>query len=363
MPVYTADQIPGIGDKFLESYTKGEFHDISRSNQFSVFGRHFESKLAVKAKSTAYTFNYKDRIYSNVRHRAMDQEDSVNRENIGAKGSIEIGFQDTHYWVNELEPCWSADGSTQETEIINYLGYEAQNMEDAFYEEADANLCQLRASPNDGSSGPVYPHSIPYWVNNATANSDGAFTASMAGSYSAIGGLSRTTYTGLNNYKFTWGSVSPDDFMRKAFLAMMETNFKPYYTVASRNAKEVVPEQRHIIFSDMTTFADYRQNTFGMNENFGSDLGKFQTDTKSNVWASVNWEWIPAQALGGTSVRQVWGLDLSTWDFVQYGPWFKKRQKMIRGGAHNQYVAWMDSAWTTCCKNPRANFAAVPNLT
>jgi len=242
-------------------------------------------------------------------------------------------------------------------------------MEDAFYEEADGNLCQLRTAENDGTSGPVYPHAIPYWVTNPLANDTGGFngdnaTDSASTRYAATGGLDRATYTGLKNYTFTWGSVSPDDFMRKAFIAMAETNFKPYYSVSARNATENVTQQRHVIFSDLTTFADYRQNTFGMNENFGSDLGKFQTNTKSNVWASTNWEWIPATALGGASVRQVWGLDLSTWDFVQYGPWFKRKQKIARSGtAHNQLVGWMDSAWTTCCKNPRANFAAVPNLT
>jgi len=369
MAIQTVDQIARIQTHYLEAFDKGRFTDASRVNQTSLFAEKFENKLRTpKPKSTKYTFNYMDKGYDNGEYIALDDEADYNRSAIGAKGEVEIGFHRTHMMVNRAEPCWEGGG---ETEIVNYLHYETVNMYDRWYEEADRRLLQLVTAPNNGSgAGRVKPHSLTYWLTEPDANSDGAFLSSSDFSdphptgYSSVGGIDRTDTANehISNWGFTYDAMSPDDGLKKLFRAMGKCKFKPYYNTSGRNATEIRPSQGYLIISDHETFIDYRQNSFGLNEGFGTDIGKFQGNSDSGVWASNEWCWAPDDAMGSGN-RRVLGLNLGTWELPQYGDWFHSKDAPFELQSNPLMVVTnMYSAWTTCCKNPRLNFHAVPTL-
>lgn len=373
MSIPTANQINEITVKYLEAYDVGRYADASRANQHSIFATRFEKTKRVYPKSIKYSFNFMDQGYSNFEYVGYDDEAEYTRSAIGAKGEVTVGMSRTHMMVNRAEPAFESGGKT---EIINYLHYETQNMYDRWYEEADRRLFQLATAPNDGTtSARVKPHALTYWIVEPDSNSDGAFLSDSTvfsdphpSGYSSVATIDRSIarYSGIANWGFTFDRMSIDDGLLKMFRASGKCNFRPYYTVSSRNASEIQPSNRYLIISDHETFLDYQQNASGLNDNFGVDAGKFQKSPTSGVWAGHEWIWAPDDSLGSTSGtvnQRVLGLDLDTWEIVQYGDWFMKKDAPFTLQANPlMQVTNMYSSWTSCCKSPRNNFHAVPTI-
>jgi hypothetical protein len=156
--------------------------------------------------------------------------------------------------------------------------------------------------------------------------------------------------------------MSSEDFGRKLSESVDKCHFSP-----PRPSGETVPSRSSYgLYSGYKAYADYQDLLYNMNDNIGSDAGKFRGGPPSNsigqqLFRGIPWEWVPALTEVGGTARDlnepVYGLNWDTFQVKSYDDWFMKRHAPIKlDDAHNTVVQWMDTAYQYYCTNRRANF-------
>lgn len=368
MPVLPKD-IPDVVTSYLASVTKQKYSNLARNRQFSTFANDFVDNPVVKKdtkRAVEYRMEYMNRGYNNTRAKSIDSPDAPNRGNVSQYGLINMAFQDTHYIVNKLEPAFT--GGTEQ-EVNNYLDLHLVNMYDRFFEFQDDKLFQLPTAPN--TTDPLF-WSIPYWVTPEPGSTNTfGFRGANASGYSATGGIDRSTVVnaGHRNGVGRYAEITQMDFCKLAAEAVQKCRFKPYYGVQTARAKEVVPEERYKFYSDFDTWQSYQDIAYVSNDNIGEDQGKYRRGkiASDNVFMSQSWTWVPDKQDNGSEIPVIgagyfYGLDLSTWEFHEYGDWFMKFEKdAIRlEDSHNMLISWMEAPFQLACRSARSNFVLTP---
>lgn len=357
--VVTSSSVEDIVTFYLENFMANTWADASRDYQhFVTASEMFTSRRKRAPISEKMTFNLKVNSADNTVADALFEPDSLNRIDLGIKGELKWSLQKTHILVDEREPAMN---SGSETQILDYLKMQESDMYDGFFKRNEDWFWTLPTYPNDGSSGSPLPFGLPYWLVQSSTAAFG-FNGGAPSGYSSVGGVSPTTYPKWKNGTFTYTSVSNDDFCRKLSEAVDKCHFAP-----PKPMGENVPSRsKYKLYSTYYVFQRYQDLLYSMNDNIGSDAGKYRGGSPSSQIGSQNfrgipWEWVPALTEVGGTARDlnepIYGVNWDTFEVKTYGDWFMKRGKPIRlDNAHNVLVTWMDTGLQYCCTNRRANF-------
>lgn len=359
MASVTASNVQDIVNFYLENFTPKTWADAARDYQSYVTSTElFTSRKQAAPISERMTFNLKVNSAANTVADSLFKPDSVNRVDLGVKGTVKWSLQKTHFMYDEREPALN---SGSETQILDYMKMQVSDMYDGFFEQNENWFWTLPTAPNDGTSGDVLPHGLPYWIVQSSTAAFG-FNGGIPTGYSDVGGVSPTTYPKWKNGTFTYSSVSNEDFCKKLSEAIDKCHFKP-----PRPSGEDVPSRSsYKLYSGYQLYQDYQDLLYSMNDNIGADAGKYRGGRPSNdigvqYFRGVPWEWVPALTTVGGAARDlnepIYGVNWDTFAVKTYGPWFMKKGKAVSlDDAHNVTVQWMDTGLQYCCMNRRANF-------
>lgn len=126
---------------------------------------------------------------------------------------------------------------------------------------------------------------IPYYVVHNSGNG-GDFNGSLPGSHTSVAGIDSDIYTTYRNYTDDWATINVTDWLHKARLAHLKTQF-----VSPVTADDFRGEigQRFRIYTNASNLASVWKLADDQNENIGWDFGKMdnQTTFKGNAFRYV----------------------------------------------------------------------------
>lgn len=354
----TGSTIQDVMEFYLENYMANTWADAARPyQQYTTADELFTKRRKKGTISEKCTFNLKVRSADNTVPDSFFKADSLNRSDLGDKGSVNWHFQKTHFMADAREPALNSGSAVQ---ILDYMKMQESDMYDGFFEKNEEYFWTLPASPNNGSNGDPLPFGVPYWLVSDTTEEFG-FNGGLPGSYSDVAGLDPTEHTKWKNGTFAWNSVSNDDFCRKLSEAMDKCHFRP-----GKPMGEKVPNLNWGLYSTYKPYQEYQDLLYGLNENIGPDAGKYRGGRPTNdigvqYFRGVPWTWVPATTEVGGVARDlnesIYGINWDTFNVQTYGDWFMKRHTPIRlDDAHNTVVQWMDTGYQIYCDNRRSNF-------
>ena len=367
MPTVMPSDVGDITTYYLEHFMKDTWADAVRPYQYYTTARELFTKRRVKAPpSERMTFNLKVRQAENTVADSFFKADSLNRVDLGIKGTVKWHFQKTHFMVEKREPAMM---SGSETQILDYLKMQESDMYDGFFQFNEDACWTVPAAPNDGTAGDPQPFGIPYWITQSTtaafgfdgdypiANHDTGYDTNTP-----IGGVSSDTYPKWKNGTATYASMSNSDFCKKMSEALNKCRFLP----PKPGFGETVPQSSYGLYSSYKPFQDYEDLLYASNDDIGEDMGKYRggkpsNETGAHVFRGIRWEWVPALSEVGGSSRDlyepVYGVNWDTFQVKTYGDLFMDRSDPITlDSQHNTVVQWMDSGYQICCNSRRQNF-------
>ena len=355
----TASSISDVVNFYLENYMANTWADAARPYQYYTTASELFTKRRKKGTvSEKCTFNLKVRNADNTVPDSFFKADSLNRVDLGIKGEVKWHLQKTHFLVDAREPAMN---SGSEHQILDYLKMQESDMYDGFFEKNEEYFWTLPAAPNNGTTGDPLPYGLPYWLPSS-ATPEFGFNSPIPSGYSDVGNVDQATYPKWKSGTFAWNSISNDDFCRKLSEAMDKCHFKP-----PKPMGESVPSLDYCLYSTYKPYQQYQDLLFSINDDIGSDAGKFRGGSPSNdpgtqSFRGVPWKWVPATTEVGGTARDlnetIYGVDWSTFEVKTYGDWFMKRSKPITlDDAHNSVVQWMDTGYQIYCRSLRSNFA------
>jgi len=358
----TSSDIQDIVNFYLEDYSeKKEWADLARDYQHFITAEELFSKRVERAPaSEKCTFNVKHAKAENTVADSFFKADSLNRIDLGTKGTVKWHFQKTHFMVEKREPAMRSKSKTQ---ILDYLKMQESDMYDGFFEANEDWFWTLPTAPNDGTAGDPLPFGLPYWIVQYTTTAPFGFNGGNPSGYtSGAAGLAVATYPKWKNGTALYASMSDSDFVAK----LSESFDKCHFRAPRGGFGEKVPDRKYSLCSSYKPFQDYQHHLYGSNDNVGSDAGKYRGGTPGNelgnqVFRGVDWEWVPALSLVGGDARDlnepVYGINWDTFRVKNYDGLFMERSGPIElNMQHNTIVQWMDSAYQIICNNRRANF-------
>ena len=362
MPTVMPSDVGDITTFYLENYMAGSWADAVRPYQYYTTARELFTKRRQKdAPSERMTFNLKVKEAENTVADSFFKADSLNRIDLGVKGTVKWHFQKTHFMVDKREPAML---SGSETQILNYLKMQESDMYDGFFKYNEDKCWTLPTAPNDGTAGDPLPFGIPYWVVQYTTSAAFSLTnATYPTNYTGgVAGLLPATYPGWNNGTATYASMSNSDFCKKLSEALNKCRFLP----PKPGFGETVPTSNYALYSSYKPFQDYEDLLYASNDDIGTDMGKYRggkpsNETGAHVFRGVRWEWVPALSEVGGDARDlrepVYGINWDTFQVKTYGDLFMDRSEPITlDSQHNTVVQWMDTGYQICCNSRRQNF-------
>jgi hypothetical protein len=350
--------LDAIGDMlttYVEGYLPNVWMDADRDfNNFFVVQELFKSRMTQGPDAPTFTWHFKVDSSDNTLATELFDNDSVNRINLLEKATQYYAVQKTHFAIDVRE----MSGGLGNYQVLNHLDAQASDMLDGFARKNEIWWWTLPVYPNTTNRK---PSGAPYYVVKSTSTAQQAFgfNGSNPSGYSSVAGLDRTdaTFEGTKNGAFVYGAINDSDGLSKLDDAINKSGFKPPYP----SKGERVPAQRYKLASHYTPWKTYQDLLGGVNDNRGSDMGKYKATSDGSVfYRSIPWTWVDALTNSASeaydSTEPIYGFDMSTWDFMKKGPWFMKKSEITTGNSHNLRVTWMDSIINYRCTSPRSNF-------
>lgn len=360
MPVpVTNSSVADITTFYLETFEK-DWTDAVRPYQNHMVARELFTKRRIKgAPSERNTFNLKVKQSGNTKSSSLFSQDSINRVDLGIKGTTKWHLQNTHFVVDEREPAFMSGSATQ---ILDYLKMQEADMYDGFFQQNEEWAWTLPAANNDGSVYDPLPLGFPYWLVQSPTAAFG-FNGGTPLNYSDVAGVDTTMYPEFKNGTFTYNSIANGDFLKKCSEALNKCDFETPHP----NDGENTPERKYGMSSSFTPWHDYQDVLYASNDNIGSDAGKYRGIPTNTVgmqyFMGVPWSWVAAlgdpNSPAYDSNDPVYGINWDTFLVKTYGDLFMDRKEPIRlDQAHNTIVTWMDTGYQICCRSRRQNFVA-----
>jgi hypothetical protein len=331
------------------------WNDADRDfNNYFVVQELFKGRMEQGPDSPTFTWNFKVDSSDNTVATETFDTDSINRINLLDKATQTYAIQKTHFAVDERE----MSGGLGDYQILNHLDAQAADMMDGFARKNEIWWWTLPVAPNSTNRR---PSGAPYYVVKSTSTAQQAFgfNGGNPSGYSSVAGLDRTDarFAGTKNGTFVYGALNDTDGLSKLDDAINKSGFKAPYP--SKGEKQ--PNARYLLASHYTPWKTYQDLLGGVNDNRGTDMGKYKSAADGRVmYRSIPWTWV--DALGNTeseaadTTEPIYGFDLSTWSFMKKGNWFMKTSKVSLANSHNIRVTWMDTIINYKCDAPRSNF-------
>ena len=357
-----------IGDVttfYLENFMADTWADAVRPYQYYTTANELFTKRRVRDNpSERMTFNLKVAEADNTTADSFFKADSLNRVDLGLKGTVKWHFQKTHFLVEKREPAML---SGSETQILNYLKMLESDMYDGFFKYNEVKCWTDPAYPNNGTAGDPLPFGIPHWIQGSTTDAfgfnggDGDYT--VANGTTGIGGVLEANAAGWHNGTGRYASMSNSDFCKLTSEALNKCRFLP----PKPGFGEEVPQPSYALYSSYKPFQDYEDLLYASNDDIGSDMGKYRggkpsNETGAHMFRGIRWEWVPALSEVGGAARDlnetVYGVNWDTFQVKTYGDLFMDRSDPIQlDMQHNTVAQWMDTGYQMYCNNRRSNFA------
>jgi hypothetical protein len=214
-----------------------------------------------------------------------------------------------------------------------------EKMEDAFWSFPSA-------SDNDTPLG------VPYWV---TKNASEGFNGGIPTGYSAVAGLSPTTYARWNNWTSQYTNVTKDDFIRRAREAAVKTNFRPPVDgIPTFNTGDSFG-----YFTNYDVIAPLEEQLEAQNDSLGNDIASKDGQV---LFRRVPVTYVPK--LDEDTTNPLYGLNFGVFKTaILAGEWNKETFIPQQPGQHTVAATHVDSSFNWICRNRRANFVIATGTT
>lgn len=189
------------------------------------------------------------------------------------------------------------------------------------------------------------PYGVPYWV---TKNATEGFNGGMFSGYTAVGGLSSTTYPRWQNWTYQYTSISRDDFIRHARQAAVKTAFRPPVDgIATFNTGD-----RYGFYTNYTVIGQLEEALESQNEDLGNDIASKDGMT---IFRRVPVTWVPW--LDRDSTNPFYGLNWGVFKtYILSGEWLRETKVSVTPGQHRVASVHVDSSLQWICRDRRKNF-------
>lgn len=303
--------------------------------------------------------------YDNNQWTSLFQPDSLTRNSLGQEGTSYWSMSKTGWVADRLEPGYPKGAKPQQ--IIDVFQMHRNNMYKTFYEFHERARFVNPTAPNDGSTGQIQAYGIPHFVVQSATAAVGQNGGHPSG-YSAVSGLSRTTYPQLKNWTATATDMSFTGGQRKLSDMMDLMQWQSPVDLAI----EEKPRLNYVIESHRTPYTLYQDQkaAFRGDSDISADVGKLRGGSAAVgnglMFRGVPWYW--RDALSQATLRDgssnpaydaaqpVYLLDKSTWIIYAAEGAFMDESEPIRSDSnHNEYKMHMDTVYQRVCFNPGAN--------
>ncbi len=198
------------------------------------------------------------------------------------------------------------------------------------------------------STNTLDPHGLPFWVVKTGASTTGGFNGTLQSGYSAVAGLSPTTYPRWTNWNALYTAVSKDDLIRKWREAATKTGFKPPVDgISTFNTGN-----KYGYYTNYSCLGQLEEAVEAQNENLGNDVASKDGDT---IFRRVPVTWVPK--LDADTTNPVYGVNWGVFKtYLLRGWWLKEMKIDVTPGQHTVATVHIDNTGNWICKDRRRNF-------
>jgi hypothetical protein len=196
------------------------------------------------------------------------------------------------------------------------------------------------------------PYGVPYWI---TKNNTEGFNGGMFTGYTAIGGLSSTTYPRWQNWSGQYTSVTKDDLIRKMRHMAVKTNFRPPVDgIPTFNTGD-----NHGIYANYTTIGLLEEQLEAQNDNLGNDVASKDGDV---LFRRSKVQYVPK--LDADTTDPVYFINWGVFKtFILRGWWLKESKINMQPGQHTVASVHVDATLNWICRDRRRNGVLAKNTT
>lgn len=329
----------------LRRYKKRKWIDITSPFQSYFFNRLILKKKKDQVAGGLYlNFSVQYKEIDTFRDSGLYDDDSVGTANVLAQSNVPWYKAQASYMYDVDEPTFQGD---DETKIIDLMQVKIHAMWMSFFKGMETRFW---TAPTSASTNPAEFYGIPSYVVQSSTAAFG-FNGGDATPFSGtgVGGLVRTTYTGLKNGTFTYQTISDEDGLDKLAEAMDKCNFEQPHDFEQLDGME--PD--YGLYTTYTVKRKCEKLVKAQNDNLGRDLWKGRP-----LFKSCPIEWVPAltnQYIGRGSTTQsnpaydssnpIYGINWNTTRVVFNEGCNQRITKPIRrAGKHNVFDVFLDTS-------------------
>lgn len=266
------------------------------------------------------------------RHRSVTDHDRPNSVDGFIEATLNWRFSEASYSYYEEEVITN----TGKAALVNLIDAKDNRMWASVFEGLETDFWAFPSA-----SDALTPFGLPYWC---TKNASTGFNGGIPSGYSAVAGVSPTTYSRWNNYTAQYTNVTLDDFISKVRVMRDSTNFKPLVQTPS-----LVGTPRLMYASNMTVVHRIADVADSRNDNLGPDVTKMDGEAMINRIMVKRIPWLDRD-----TTDPFYQIDFGVFKIIKHPKKWKKRtiQKPYPG-QRNAIAVFVDFMFNFVCYSRR----------